>query len=167
MVNKRNERLSKPKSTAPSGITVLSYIYLFISILSTLTLLISYKYIAVMIFGFMLPDIAAFIIRFSLFLVPLYLFFGFKNLNRYSWTVAMYYHCFFVINSTLSLALVIFRDFPVNPTLQIIARPELTIPMENIGTILFKKGIVYSINLLAGVFVVHYLNSKKEIFIND
>lgn len=114
--------------------------------------------------GIILPNYIASIMRVLLCAVPLYLFFGFKKFLRRSYIVALYYHCFFIINSALSIAVIMFENSPVKPILQIIARPEFGIPMEDLSTLTLRKSIVYSLNIFVGIIVVYYLTRKKDLF---
>lgn len=150
----------------PHGIAILSYVYLYVSILSTLTLFVPFYYIAVQSFGVILNDILALSIRILLLLVPLYLFIGFRQLYKSAWAVAVAYHCFFIINNALSLINLVFHNFPAKPMLQIVSRVKMNFLMQDLANLMLVKGSFYFLNIAIGIFILYYLNLKKELFAN-
>ncbi|MFA4842888.1 MAG: hypothetical protein WC658_03535 [Candidatus Omnitrophota bacterium] len=89
------------KKPLPFGIELLHYVYRINVILFIVSLFLFHNRILVL--GSSVFNWLSYVIKITFILIPLYLSFRLKRLNRFAWVLAISFHSFFIVNYRLNL----------------------------------------------------------------
>ncbi len=140
------------KQTLPTGIKLVSYIYLVNAVFYIFSLVLFYN--TIVILGSEAGKLASTLVRFIFILVPLYLYLRLKKLKPDAWFLAVYFQVFFIINSALTL---LEHNGYFHAIIRIAGRYSLVVYSRSEISVLFLSTILNALILL-------YLLRNRKLF---
>ena len=152
------------RKSYPAGIKLLRYFYLLTALSLILSFILGRELTDVVCLGQRLCRGWASAVMAVLMLLPLFLFWGFRQPDRLTWRLAVGYHFFFVLNSLLGLFFVLNTDFLLKPIIRITGKNYLGANDILTTQAAFGLFIVFNLNLLLGVAIIWYLWQRRDYF---
>jgi len=155
------------KKNLPLGISLLRIFYAINAFLFLITSIIFFEYLDVLIFGKVMPPMAAGLIRLILIAFPVYLVLAISLLKKECYPTVTIYHLFFALNGISTLFYFLNQNLKLKPFLEIAIKPEYRVnSMIDLFGVSTQAYVIQIFGILINILIIAYLFKKRKIFSN-
>jgi hypothetical protein len=155
------------KKNLPLGISLLRIFYTINAFLFLITSIIFFEYLDILIFGKVMPPIAAGLIRLILITFPAYLVLVISLLKKECYHSAIVYHLFFILNGLSILFYLLNQNLKLKPFLEIAVKPEYRVnSMIGLFGISSQAYVIQIFGIFINILIIAYLFKKRKVFSN-